>query len=156
MPVMRQTRFSPNLRIGNIEASRPEKPHYCGWYKAVESFNPGGVEAQWPVIAGAPTLILALLAIAMIVGWGLRGTLARGQMGAIEDRLKLAIERFETAAVEKAHLEKAIGRLERHIFEVNDAKDRVSLSAQSAAVQSHIRRLAELWTQIGNSLGPKG
>jgi hypothetical protein len=113
------------------------------------------LEAQWPVITGAPTLILVLAAIAMIVAWTLRGSLARGQLGALEDRLKLAADSFETAAVEKADLEKAIGRLERHIFEVSDAKDRVSLCAQSAAVQSHARKFADLWTQIGSSLGQK-
>jgi hypothetical protein len=114
-----------------------------------------GLEAEWPVIAGAPVLILVLVAIALIVGWSLRGSLARAQLGALEDRLRLAADRFETAAVEKADLEKAIGRLERDIFEVNDAKDRVSLCAQSAALQSHLRKFADLWTQIGSSLGQK-
>jgi hypothetical protein len=113
------------------------------------------LDAQWPVVTGAPTLILVLLAVAMIVAWGLRGSLARGQLGALRDRLGHAAERFETAAAEKAELEKAIGRLERHIFEVNNAKDRISLSAQSAAVQAHLRKFAELWTQIGSSLGQK-
>jgi len=110
------------------------------------------LETEWPVITGAPVLILVLVAIAMIVAWGLRGSLARGQLGALEDRLRLAADRFETAAVEKADLEKAIGRLERDIFEVNDAKERVSLCAQSAALQSHLRKFADLWTQIGSSL----
>jgi hypothetical protein len=114
-----------------------------------------GFEAEWPVIAGAPVLILVLVAIALIVGWSLRGSLARAQLGALEDRLRLAADRFETAAAEKADLEKAIGRLERDIFEVNDAKDRVSLCAQSAALQSHLRKFADLWTQIGSSLGQK-
>lgn len=114
------------------------------------------LEAQWPVITGAPTLILVLIAVAMIVAWILRGSLARGRLRALEDRLRLAADKFETAATEKADLEKAIGRLERSVFDVNDAKDRVTLSAQSAAVQSHVRKFAELWTQIGNSLGPTG
>jgi hypothetical protein len=45
--------------------------------------------------------------------------------------------------------------LERDIFEVNDAKERISLCAQSAALQSHLRKFADLWTQIGSSLGQK-
>ena len=39
----------------------------------------------------------------------------------------------------------------RDVFEVNDAKDRISLSAHSAAVQSHLRKFAT----IGDRL-PKG
>jgi hypothetical protein len=113
------------------------------------------LEAQWPIVTGAPTLILVLMAVAMIVAWTLRGSLARGQLAALRNRLGRAAERFETAAVEKADLEKAIGRLERDIFEVNDAKSRISLSAQSAAVQAHLHKFADLWTQIGSSLGPK-
>ncbi len=113
------------------------------------------LETEWPVITGAPVLILVLLAIALIVGWSLRGSLGRGQLGALEDRLRLAADRFETAAVEKADLEKAIGRLERDIFEVNDAKERISLCAQSAALQSHLRKFADLWTQIGSCLDQK-
>ena len=114
-----------------------------------------GLEAEWPVITGAPVLILVLVAIALIVGWSLRGSLARAQLGALEDRLRLAADRFETAAVEKADLEKAIARLERDIFEINDAKARISLCAQSAAAQSHLSKFADLWTQIGSSLGQK-
>ena len=114
------------------------------------------LEAEWPVVAGAPILILVLMVIAMIVAWRLRGGLARGQLGDLEDRLRFAADRFETATAEKADLEKAIGRLERDIFEVHDAKHRISLSAQTAAVQSHIRKFADLWTQIGMSLGPTG
>lgn len=114
------------------------------------------LEAEWPVITGAPILILVLMVIAMIVAWRLRGGLARDQLGALEERLRFAADRFETAATEKADLEKAIGRLERDIFEVQDAKHRISLCAESAAVQSHIRKFADLWTQIGISLGPTG
>ena len=112
------------------------------------------LEAQWPVITGAPSLILVLIAVAMIVAWILRGGLARGRLRALEDRLRLAADRFETAATEKADLEKAMGRLERSVFDVNDAKDRVALGAQCAAVQSHIRKFTDLWSQIGGSLGP--
>ena len=113
------------------------------------------LEAQWPVITGAPALVLVLMAIALIVGWSLRGSLYRGQLGALEDRLRFAAERYETAAGEKADLEKAIGRLERDVFDVNDAKARVSLCAQSAAVQSHLRKFADLWSQIGSSLSQR-
>jgi hypothetical protein len=113
------------------------------------------LEAQWPVITGAPALVLVLMAIALIVGWSLRGSLYRGRLGALEDRLRFAAERYETAAREKADLEKAIGRLERDVFDVNDARARVSLCAQSAAVQSHIRKFGDLWSQIGSSLSQK-
>ena len=114
------------------------------------------LEAEWPAIAGAPVLVLVLIAIALVVAWSLRGHVSRAQLGALEERLRLAADKFEKAAVEKADLEKAIGRLEREIFEVNDAKERIGLSALSAAVRSHVRKFDDLWGQVGISIVPTG
>jgi hypothetical protein len=114
------------------------------------------LDAEWPVIAGAPTLILIVVGAAMIIAWGLRGSVSRFRIGALEERLRAAAEKFETAAAEKAQLEKAFGRLEREIFEVGDAKARISLSAMSAAMRAHMERFNQLWIQCGSSIGRTG
>jgi len=111
------------------------------------------LEAQWPAVASAPTLVLVLMAVAMVVAWILRGSLSRGRIGALEDQLRLVADRFDIAAGEKADLEKAIGRLERGVFEVADAKDRITLTGMSAAVRSHASKFHDLWGQVGTSIG---
>ena len=78
--------------------------------------------AAWAVLSAYPDLFIVAVALSAAAAWWLRSTIAKGEVaalnariGALEERLRLAGDKFQTMSEERGRLEAEVRKLDTQI-----------------------------------------
>jgi hypothetical protein len=104
-----------------------------------------------------PDLFIVAIAVAAVAAWWLRNVIGKGEVagltariGALEERLRLASDKFQTMAEEKARLEQEVRKLDAQIDEKMPV---YALTQTSAKAVASLGKLDELEREVAHSLG---
>jgi hypothetical protein len=116
------------------------------------------LETAWGVLVVYPDLFIAAIAATAVGVWWLQSQLGKAEInglnariGTLEERLRLAGDKFQLLAEEKARLEEQVRRLDAQI---EDKMPVYALVETSAAAVSALNRLDQLEKEVGASLAP--
>jgi hypothetical protein len=117
-------------------------------------------EHEWPVIAGAPVLVILLVVVAALVAWRLRGTIDRAraegleaQKGALEQRLALATEQEKAA---NRALGEASTKMQELTAQIAAQPALQALATTSSAALSSITIAQDWQNKVSGTLGHSG
>jgi septal ring factor EnvC (AmiA/AmiB activator) len=112
----------------------------------------------WPVMAAAPIPAFIVMAAAAIAAWWFRGKIVIGEItalnariGALEERLRLAADKFQSAEDEKKRLETSLQELKRQI---EAGAPKYALTNSSASAETHMIVLGRLLGDLRTTIVP--
>ncbi len=112
--------------------------------------------AAWAVLSAYPDLFVAAIALSAAAAWWLRSTIGRGEVaalnariGALEERLRLAADKFQSMSEERGRLEAEVRKLDTQI---EDKMPVYALTQTSAAAVVSLGKLDRLEKEVASSL----
>src|SRR5688572_5183261 len=112
--------------------------------------------AAWAVLSAYPDLFVVAVALTAAAAWWLRSAIGRGEVaalnartGALEERLRLAADKFQSMSEERGRLEAEVRKLDTQI---EDKMPVYALTQTSAAAKASLGELDELGKEVASSL----
>ena len=112
--------------------------------------------AAWAVLSAYPDLFIVAVALSAAAAWWLRSAIGKGQVdalnariGALEERLRLAADKFQSMSEERGRLEAEVRKLDTQI---EDKMPVYALTQTSAAAVASLGKLDRLEKEVASSL----
>jgi hypothetical protein len=112
--------------------------------------------SAWAVLSTYPDLFVVAVVLSAVAAWWLRSAIGKGEVaalnariGALEERLRLAADKFQSMSEERGRLEAEVRKLDTQI---EDKMPVYALTQTSAAAVASLGKLDRLEKEVASSL----